>query len=72
MNDLRWQPPAPLEPWTDVRATKSYSKVCMQSNGIYNEVAGGMSEDCLFVYLSVDSHLGSVPVNVSGSFADGP
>jgi para-nitrobenzyl esterase len=48
VGDLRWRPPAPAEPWTDVRETTQFGPRCPQTAPARAGLAGGpTSEDCL-------------------------
>lgn len=44
--DLRWKPPQPVEPWTDVRDATEFGARSPQPDSRLTE-AGEMSEDCL-------------------------
>ncbi|MFA4859200.1 carboxylesterase family protein [Methanoregula sp.] len=44
--DLRWRPPAPVQPWDGVRVTKEYSATCPQPG---STAPLNMSEDCLYL-----------------------
>ena len=44
-DELRWRPPAPVEPWSGVRDTTTAGPICIQESR--NDVA--QSEDCLFL-----------------------
>ena len=48
---LRWQPPQPARPWTDVKPATAFGAQCMQRRQFADMVfrASGMSEDCLFL-----------------------
>jgi para-nitrobenzyl esterase len=48
---LRWQPPQPVKPWTDVRPATAFGAQCMQRRQFADMVfrASGMSEDCLYL-----------------------
>ena len=49
VGDLRWRPPAPVAPWTGVRAAHRPGKNCMQAQ-VYSDIdpfIAGVSEDCL-------------------------
>jgi para-nitrobenzyl esterase len=48
---LRWQPPQPAKPWTDVKPATEFGAQCMQRRAFADMVfrASGMSEDCLFL-----------------------
>jgi len=45
--DLRWRPPAPVQPWDGVKETKQYSPACPQPATA--EPGLNMSEDCLYL-----------------------
>ena len=44
--DLRWRPPAPVQPWDGVKETKRYSATCPQPG---SPAPLNMSEDCLYL-----------------------
>ena len=44
--DLRWRPPAPVQPWDGVKETKQYSATCPQPGA---SAPLNMSEDCLYL-----------------------
>ena len=48
---LRWAPPAPVEPWQDVKDATAPGPACMQPEGqggsFYGQTGFEMSEDCL-------------------------
>ena len=48
---LRWQPPQPVEKWTEPRTTAAFGAQCMQRRMFADMVfrASGTSEDCLFL-----------------------
>lgn len=49
VGDLRWAPPQPPEPWTEVREATAFGAKCVQAN-VFGDMAPraeGMSEDCL-------------------------
>jgi para-nitrobenzyl esterase len=51
IDDLRWQPPQPVENWPGVRNAKQFGPRCVQSP-IFNDMvfrSNGMSEDCLYL-----------------------
>ncbi len=57
VDELRWQPPQPVEPWSGVRTADSFAASCMQDppppGSFYQleffEVVEPMSEDCLYL-----------------------
>ena len=48
---LRWQPPQPVKPWTEVRSATGFGAQCMQRRLFSDMVfrANGTNEDCLFL-----------------------
>jgi para-nitrobenzyl esterase len=65
---LRWQPPQPVEAWTDVRPADRFGPRCMQ-RGVFSDMvfrSNGMSEDCLYlnVWTPQASGSGRLPVLV--------
>jgi para-nitrobenzyl esterase len=44
--DLRWRPPAPVQPWDGVKEAKKYSATCPQPSP---SAPLNMSEDCLYL-----------------------
>ncbi|MCX6696123.1 MAG: carboxylesterase family protein [Methanoregula sp.] len=68
--DLRWKPPAPVQPWNGTREAKVFSLVCPQPG------ATDMSEDCLYlnVWTPAQSADDKLPVMVfihGGAFGEG-
>jgi para-nitrobenzyl esterase len=68
--DLRWRPPAPVQPWNGTKEAKVFSAVCPQPG------AAGMSEDCLYlnVWTPAQSADDKLPVMVfihGGAFGEG-
>jgi len=51
IDDLRWQPPQPVENWSGVRNAKQFGPRCVQSPVFSDMVfrSNGMSEDCLYL-----------------------
>jgi len=52
--ELRWRPPAPVQPWTGVKEVKEYSETCPQAEKAGAAPSPGtpalnMSEDCLYL-----------------------
>ncbi|MGH8881493.1 MAG: carboxylesterase/lipase family protein, partial [Stackebrandtia sp.] len=75
VGDLRWEPPAPVEPWTDVRDASKPGKPCTQPTDQPIGVPGG-EEDCLTLNVTTPAKKGhkKKPVVVwihGGSFTYG-
>lgn len=51
LGNLRFAPPQPVKPWTDIRQTSQFGPRCMQLPlfGDMNFRSRGMSEDCLYL-----------------------
>src|SRR3984885_6796225 len=50
LGDLRWQPPAPVAPWTGIRKADAFAPACMQVGvSMPGETPPAMSEDCLYL-----------------------
>ena len=53
VGDLRWKPPVPAAPWTDVRPALEFGAACQQVRSVpcsvYAREVKCMSEDCLFL-----------------------
>lgn len=51
--NLRWRPPAPVEPWSEVRSAESFGPACYQTTNVENFVwsrgSFPISEDCLYL-----------------------
>ena len=50
--DLRWRPPAPVQPWNGTREAIGFSDICPQpgtSDALSGKVPANMSEDCLYL-----------------------
>src|SRR5262245_27698503 len=77
VGDRRWRPPAPAEPWTDVRETTQFGPRCPQTAPARAGLAGGpTSEDCLTLNLwtpakSGDDRLAVMVWIHGGGFAAG-
>jgi len=73
--DLRWRPPAPVQPWNGTRNATEFSAICPQPSAS-NPTAGDMSEDCLYlnVWTPAKSADDKLPVMIfihGGAFAEG-
>src|ERR1700733_3503878 len=52
LGDLRWQPPAPVAPWTGIRKADAFAPACMQVGvSMPGETPPAVSEDCLYLNL---------------------
>jgi para-nitrobenzyl esterase len=78
IDDLRWQPPQPVENWMGVRNAKQFGPRCVQAPVFGDMVfrSNGMSEDCLYlnVWTPVSSSRDRLPVLVyfyGGGFVAG-
>ncbi|MBN2491289.1 MAG: carboxylesterase family protein [Planctomycetes bacterium] len=49
--ERRWKPPAPAEPWTDVRAATAFGPACPQPAPVLGTNPRAQSEDCLYLNL---------------------
>jgi para-nitrobenzyl esterase len=48
VGDLRWKAPAPVVPWSGVKAANSFANACMQAPNSQGNTAP-VSEDCLYL-----------------------
>ena len=77
IGELRWQPPQPVQSWSDIRSATAYGKDCMQNPfpGDAAPLGVGFSEDCLTVNVWRPANVtGSLPVMVwiyGGGFVNG-
>nr|WP_320160804.1 carboxylesterase/lipase family protein [uncultured Methanoregula sp.] len=77
--ELRWKPPAAVQPWTGVRNATAYGAICPQvvpDNSTPESRPVNMSEDCLFlnVWTPATSANENLPVMVfihGGAFMEG-
>ncbi len=63
--ELRWKPPAPVQPWEGVLETKQFSPACPQPPAAAGQgISPEMSEDCLYlnVWTPAKSVDGKLPV----------
>ncbi len=55
VGELRWRPPAPVEPWTEVRSAEQFGAACHQPTQVDNFVWSrgdfATHEDCLYLNL---------------------
>jgi para-nitrobenzyl esterase len=53
VGELRWRPPAPVEPWTEVRSAEQFAAACHQPTQVENFVWSrgdfATHEDCLYL-----------------------
>lgn len=50
VGNLRWRPPAPVTPWTDIRKADAFAPACMQDSvSMPGEAPPAVSEDCLYL-----------------------
>lgn len=73
---LRWRPPAPVQPWTDVRAAETFGADCAQKPFIGDDapLASVPSEDCLYLNVWRPKGARGLPVMVwihGGGFVNG-
>ena len=67
LGELRWRPPAPMPPWSGVRATERVGLPCMQpamAAGPYNRGPQLMDEDCLTLDVTAPANARNAPVMV--------
>lgn len=78
VGDLRWRPPQPVKPWTEVRLCDKFGPSCPQpsQSGTFYLDVGPTNEDCLYlnVWTPAKSPKDQLPVMVwihGGSFETG-
>jgi len=76
VNNLRWKPPIPPEPWKEPRLMDKFGPACPQSESPLTEKIESMSEDCLSLNIWTSSNRESelLPVMMfihGGGFARG-
>lgn len=66
IDDLRWKPPVPHEPWTDTLAATKKGPMCPQFNALSGKLESGSKEDCLYlnVWAPEKPASGALPVLV--------
>lgn len=64
LDDLRWRPPQPLEPWEGVRDAVAWSDQAAQNTALERFGEGGMSEDSLYLNVTAPKNADGVPVMV--------
>ena len=58
IDELRWAPPQPVEPWEGVQPATDFSSECMQTaveEGLYSTAPASASEDCLYLNVWTDT-----------------
>lgn len=63
----RWQPPAPLLPWTETQQATKFGPACVQpvwkgSKNVYSQDIEPMSEDCLSLNIWAPANAANAPV----------
>jgi para-nitrobenzyl esterase len=77
LGDLRWQPPAPVAPWTGTRKADAFAPACMQTDvSMPGETPPTVSEDCLYLNIwtpakSSQQHLSVIIWIYGGGFING-
>ena len=77
LNQLRWQEPHPVMPWTGVRKTEVFAPACMQKGvSMPGETPPEVSEDCLYlnIWTPVNRLCHRLPVVVwihGGAYSNG-
>lgn len=70
VGELRWRPPAPVAPWSGVRAATAHEPGCTQPVDLdpkvanYGGVQGAQSEDCLYLTIYAPPGAKNAPVIV--------
>lgn len=68
VGDARWQPPAPVSGWQDVRDASAYGAACPQplprTETLYSQSVGELSEDCLTLNVWAPADASNAPVLV--------
>lgn len=68
VGNLRWAPPMPCDPWSEVRAAEEAGPACPQPNagpqGFYTDPPPRMSEDCLYLNVWAPQDAEGAPVMV--------
>ncbi len=72
VGELRWQPPVPAEPWDGVRQATAWADQSAQDPTLESINEGGMSEDSLYLNITMPKDAEDLPVMVwfhGGSFS---
>ena len=60
VGELRWRPPQPVEPWTEVRDATVFGPACLQPlrpvDHFYGQMVDEMEEDCLYLNVWTAAH----------------
>ncbi|MBT3425111.1 MAG: carboxylesterase family protein [Gammaproteobacteria bacterium] len=68
LGDLRWKPPQPVEPWTDLHAADAFSLPCWQTHSedafVWSRGVFERSEDCLYLNVWSPEDADHLPVMV--------
>lgn len=64
VGDLRWKPPQALDAWTGVRDAVAWADQAAQNPLLERFGEGGMSEDCLYLNVTMPKNASNLPVMV--------
>ena len=74
VNNLRFAPPEPAEPWTGTLQADEFGNNCPQSGSAFNGFVDSLNEDCLFLNVYKPKSGNNLPVMVwihGGAFITG-